>query len=98
MKVKIDCLNSKSLINDFEFIGLFLTRESQSKLLHILPDLCSFIGDDGSFYLDHCTILHKSQLNSEKVNYILNNLELFNIMDTFDITHIGWNDKAWHLK
>lgn len=91
-------------MDKFEYIGLFLTKESKDKLLSVLPLF------DGKVYLDHLTLLHKSQLNDKRRHLINNIIARFEIDESYvnsndgpclheiTITHIGWNDKAMAFK
>lgn len=80
-------------MENFEYIGLFLDKERRNRLIELLPPI------SGRLYLDHCTLLHKSQINNVWVNPII---DLYNKYegDTTHIglTHIGWNDKAMAFK
>lgn len=80
-------------MDHFEYIGLFLTKESRNRLLDLLPPLNSKV------YLDHCTLLHKSQVNKAKADEVKCALE-FHRGNKFyvNVTAIGWNDKAMAFK
>ena len=53
----------------FQYIGLVLIETSKQELLKIIPPL------SGKLYLDHCTIVHKTQAKTTKGSLILKNLE-----------------------
>lgn len=81
-------------MDKFEYIGLFLTKESRSKLLDLLPPPFNC-----KMHLDHCTLLHKSQMDKAKADGIKRALEFYS-GKTFLVTiiAIGWNDKAMAFK
>ena len=78
---------------EFEYIGLFLTKESRNKLLDLLPPF------EGKMYLDHCTLLHKSQNGKAKAETIMRAFEFHGGKKFLvNIVAIGWNDKAMAFK
>lgn len=83
----------------FEYYGLFLTENSKNKLKSWLiysnyqPELLKSEGE----YLDHCTLLHKSQVltHSQLVDTLEFALEYCsNTKGTLEINGIGVSDKA----
>ena len=99
------CSRRKFLINnymeDFEYYGLFLTEESKTKLKEWLwlhgydfnNDIIKGILPE-NWHLDHCTLLHKSQLVWDNSNFhdFLSQIvgEKFRIR----VNGIGISDKA----
>ena len=80
-------------MDEFEYIGLFLTKESRNKLLDLLPPF------KGKMYLDHCTLIHKSQDSKAKAETIKRALEFYRGKKFLvNIVAIGWNDKAMAFK
>lgn len=83
-------------MKNFEYYGLFLTEESKTKLLDWLARNCPFeaLNKDWFFtvmYLDHCTLLHKSQDDYIKRAILEDRIdEPYTII----IDGIGANDKA----
>lgn len=80
-------------MENFEYIGLFLDEERRKKLTEYLPPI------SGRLYLDHCTLLHKSQIShkqSEKIIDLYKDYEGHTVH--IELTHIGWNDKAMAFK
>lgn len=79
---------------DFEYIGLFLTPESREFLLGLIPEMRG-----QRIFLDHCTLLHRSNLTNPMADLVLSAYE-GNAGHEFviNITHIGWNDKALAFK
>lgn len=51
-------------MNDFQYIGLFLDKDTRDKLISFIKtEISSSIIDDADrVFLDHCTLLHNSQL------------------------------------
>lgn len=80
-------------MDNFEYIGLFLTNESRNKLLDLLPPFNSKV------YLDHCTLLHRSQENRAKASDVKRAFEFYKGKRFYiNVTAIGWNDKAMAFK
>lgn len=84
-------------MKNFQYFGLFLDEETKKGLLDVF---LTYLEEGNSIgylmnkiYIDHCTLLHVSQLhgNSEIYNYLNDRLE-----ETFEIVinGIGISDKA----
>ena len=95
---------SKSLVHnthigDFQYIGLFLTDKSKEILKNYLNNHFPNQIKDGKMYLDHCTILHRSQINEKKAHrccvFYMENAEKDSLEQTVRITKIGFSDKAF---
>lgn len=80
-------------MENFEYIGLFLDEERRKKLTEYLPPI------SGRLYLNHCTLLHKSQISHEKAKEVIDLYNKYkgNVVH-IELTHIGWNDKAMAFK
>ena len=83
-------------MKDFHYFGLFLDEETKKGLLDVL---LTYLEDNSveclldKVYIDHCTLLHVSQLhgNSEIYNYLNDRIgEKYEIV----INGIGISDKA----
>lgn len=96
---------------DFEYYGLFLTDESKNKLKSWLTKNDSLLPSDfdspeNKVYLDHCTLLHKTQLqvDKRKALYLKKVLDLGMVLFgkdkevSFEITAIGYNDSCAAFK
>lgn len=91
------------MIDNFEYIGLFLTPESKAVLLNYLKEIGfgRIISNPEKYkvYLDHVTLIHKSQVKYE-VDELLVNKYLneegreYNIT----ITDYGYSDKVTAFK
>lgn len=78
------------MVNDFEYIGLFLTPSSRESLMGSIP---SIVGQ--RVFLDHCTLLHKSNIADPMAESVLGCFEEHQGEEfCITITHIGWNEKA----
>ena len=83
-------------MNNFHYFGLFLDTDTKNRLMDILTDNIDYniaLNVADRIFMDHCTLLHVSQLhgNSEIYNYLNNRLEeKFQIV----INGIGMSDKA----
>lgn len=87
----------KDMVNNFQYIGLFLTHESKEILKHYLQENFSYKINYDKLFLDHCTILHHSQIDNKNAircldRYIKDNEK--SIKETIIINKIGWNNKA----
>ncbi len=80
----------------FTYIGLFLNEEQREQLketfFHLIPL-------ESKLYLDHCTILHKNQIENPKsqeiIDYVLSS---FSKEEEVKITHIGMSYKTMAFK
>lgn len=85
-------------MKSFEYIGLFLTEESKAKLKTWLinsnyqPEILKSEKE----YLDHCTLIHKSQVTGFDADEFIKTLG--NTDRTIIATHIGVSDKAMAFK
>lgn len=87
-------------MKNFEYIGLFLTEESKAKLKTWLinsnyqPEILKSEKE----YLDHCTLLHRSQLTWDNSN--LHDFLIDKLHEDFEIKiiGIGISDKAMAFK
>lgn len=83
-------------MNNFHYFGLFLDTETKNRLMDMLTDNIDYniaLNVADKIFIDHCTLLHVSQLhgNSEIYNYLNNRLEeKIQIV----INGIGISDKA----
>ena len=84
----------------FEYYGIFLNEESKKKLRQFLLEderYSVILEDANKIFLDHCTILHCSQLegNEGALNWCeaCENEEVFG-----KAVAIGWNDLAMAVK
>ena len=83
-------------MNNFHYFGLFLDTDTKNRLMDILTDNIDYniaLNVADKIFIDHCTLLHVSQLhgNSEIYNYLNNRLgEKSQIV----INGIGISDKA----
>lgn len=92
-------------MKNFEYIGLFLTEESKTKLKEWLwLNDYDFNNDlikgtlPKNWYLDHCTLLHRSQLTWDNSN--LHDFLIDKLHEDFEIKiiGIGISDKAMAFK
>ena len=84
-------------MDNFHYFGLFLDTNTKNKLMNILTDNIDYniaLNVADKIFIDHCTLLHVSQLhgNSEVFNDLNNRLGE-NIQ--IKIEGIGISDKAW---
>ena len=83
-------------MSKFQYYGLFLNEDTKNKLMDILTaniDYNIALNVADKIFIDHCTLLHVSQLhgNSEIYNYLNNKVgKKFQIV----INGIGISDKA----
>ena len=87
-------------MKNFEYIGLFLTEESKAELKTWLvdSDYQPEILKSEKEYLDHCTLLHRSQLTWD--NGDLHDFPIDRLHEDFEIRiiGIGISDKAMAFK
>lgn len=87
-------------MNNFEYIGLFLTEESKNKLLDWLfieqPNIVNIDWPITTMYLDHCTLIHTSQVTGFNADEFIKTLG--NTERIIAVTHIGVSDKAMAFK
>lgn len=88
-------------MNNWQFYGLFLDKESRDKLISFLQNSkWGYLFEETSkVYLDHCTLLHKNNYNDLLIHRIIKNKldELISnntIKVTLVIKHIGISEKA----
>lgn len=95
MKNKLD-LSERIEKGKFTYIGLFLDSEQKEQLKETFFNLIPL---ESKLYLDHCTILHKKQMDNSKsqeiIDYIINS---FDEKEKIKITHIGMSYKAIAFK
>lgn len=83
-------------MNNFHYFGLFLDTDTKNRLMDILTDNIDYniaLNIADKIFIDHCTLLHVSQLhgNSEIYNYLKGYVgEKFQIV----INGVGISDKA----
>lgn len=83
-------------MNNFHYFGLFLDTDTKNRLMDILTDNIDYniaLNVADKIFIDHCTLLHASQLhgNSEIYNYLKGYVgEKFQIV----INGVGISDKA----
>ena len=88
-------------MNNFQYFGLFLGKRAKNKLHHLVFNLPDCSDDLREFphkiFLDHCTVLHKSQLSDNHKLY--SRLEC-NLGEYYKvkITAIGASSKALAFK
>lgn len=90
-------------MDDYEYYGLFLTQESKDKLAKWLffngysPE-SELMKKRTGWYLDHCTLLHRSQLTWDNSN--LHDFLIDKLHEDFEIKiiEIGISDKAMAFK
>lgn len=90
-------------MDDYEYYGLFLTQESKDKLAKQLffngysPE-SELMKKRTGWYLDHCTLLHRSQLTWDNSN--LHAFLIDKLHEDFEIKiiGIGISDKAMAFK
>lgn len=85
-------------MNNFEYIGLFLTEESKAKLKNWLinSEYQPEILKSEKEYLDHCTLIHTSQVTGLDADEFIKTLG--NTERIIAVTHIGVSDKAMAFK
>lgn len=83
-------------MNNFHYFGLFLDADTKNRLMDMLTDNIDYnvaLNVADKIFIDHCTLLHVSQLhgNSEIYNYLKGYVgEKFQIV----INGVGISDKA----
>lgn len=86
-------------MKNFQYFGLFLDEDTRDKLLSFIKtEINSSIIDDAErVFLDHCTLLHVSQLhgNSELYSYLEEHL---GEKVPVKITALGMSEKAFAFK
>lgn len=86
-------------MNNFQYFGLFLSKDTRNMLLSLIrTEISSSIIDDAEkIFLDHCTLLHKSQLhgNSELYSYLESQV---GEQITIKLTALGMSEKAFAFK
>lgn len=87
-------------MENWQYYGLFIDKKTRNKLIDILVKY-HWIGTmnySSKIYLDHCTLLHKSQIDNpiaHPLMYLLDSLiEKENIKYTILVSAIGISDKA----
>lgn len=87
-------------MDNFHYFGLFLDTNTKNKLMNILTDNIDYniaLNVADKIFIDHCTLLHVSQLNgNSEVFNDLNNRLGENIQ--IKIEGIGISDKAMAFK
>ena len=83
-------------MKDYQYYGLFLDTDTKNMLMDTLTDNIDYniaLGVADRIFLDHCTLLHKSQLegNEELQSYLESNLGKF---ISIKLETIGISDKA----
>lgn len=86
-------------MKDFQYFGLFLDDNTRDKLASFIrTEINSSIIDEADkVFLDHCTLLHKSQLhgNSELYSYLES---LMGKEIPIKLVALGMSDKAFAFK
>lgn len=92
----------KSTKDNFQYIGLFLTKETKESLINIFfKDFYkqSLENKDINIYLHHCTLIHKSQIEYMVDEDLVDKyLKILGKEYKIVITHIGESDKALAFK
>lgn len=83
-------------MNNFHYFGLFLSTNTKNVLMNDLTDNIDYniaLGVADRIFIDHCTLLHKSQLegNEELQSYLESNLGK---SISIKLEAIGISDKA----
>lgn len=82
-------------MNKFNYFGLFLDNKDRDILLNTVPENYKKYFSDATIYLDHCTIVHHTQLNTELGKAIYDNCQEFQgYYYKITILAIGKSDKA----
>ena len=87
----------------YQYFGLFLSEEDRNALLRVIidnPIICDLVFQRGStLYLDHCTLLHKNQNDSEVYNALMDRI-MSNYSDNYRmvVQGIGISNKAIAFK
>ena len=87
-------------MNNFHYFGLFLGTNTKNVLMDGLTDIIDYniaLGVADRIFIDHCTLLHKSQLkgNEELQSYLESNLGK---SISIKLEAIGISDKAMAFK
>ena len=87
-------------MNNFHYFGLFLDTDTKNMLMDTLTDNIDYniaLGVADRIFIDHCTLLHKSQLegNKELQSYLESNLGK---SISIKLEAIGISDKAMAFK
>lgn len=87
-------------MNNFHYFGLFLDTDTKNRLMDILTDNIDYniaLGVADRIFIDHCTLLHKSQLegNEELQSYLESNLGK---PISIKLVAVGISDKAMAFK
>lgn len=87
----------------YQYFGLFLSEEDRNALLRVIidnPIIYDLVFQRGSaLYLDHCTLLHKNQNDSEVYNALMDRI-MSNYSDNYRmvVQGIGISNKAIAFK
>ena len=87
-------------MNNFHYFGLFLSTNTKNVLMDGLTDSIDYniaLGVADRIFIDHCTLLHKSQLegNEELQSYLESNLGK---SISIKLVAVGVSDKAMAFK
>ena len=87
-------------MKDYQYYGLFLDTDTKNMLMDTLTDNIDYniaLGVADRIFIDHCTLLHKSQLegNEELQSYLESNLGK---SISIKLEAIGISDKAMAFK
>ena len=87
-------------MNNFHYFGLFLSTNTKNVLMDDLTDNIDYniaLGVADRIFIDHCTLLHKSQLegNEELQSYLESNLGK---SISIKLVAVGVSDKAMAFK
>lgn len=87
-------------MNNFHYFGLFLDTDTKNMLMDTLTDNIDYniaLGVADRIFIDHCTLLHKSQLegNEELQSYLESNLGK---SISIKLVAVGVSDKAMAFK
>ena len=87
-------------MNNFHYFGLFLGTNTKNVLMDGLTDIIDYniaLGVADRIFIDHCTLLHKSQLegNEELQSYLESNLGK---SISIKLVAVGVSDKAMAFK
>lgn len=72
MTIKVETVltlkNKFKNMKEFEYYGLFLTDKCKKTLMNWINDN-GYYNPNGKYYLDHCTLLHRSQENEDVLSF-----------------------------
>lgn len=72
MTIKVETVltlkNKFKNMKEFEYYGLFLTDKCKETLMNWINDN-GYYNPNGKYYLDHCTLLHRSQKNEDVLSF-----------------------------